>query len=191
MAPRCAPPSATDKNQPHLQRRSFVSPAGLFFQLRPAFFAPALDRGLIALGGSLDWLLHPVLACAQGATAMGGMIARTKVALDHVRYPLRRPHLSSVPSLFCSLGQDLRQRRQLLRTSFRLWPWCWVAAQPLDPLSFRSAHPLTHSSFAHCQGRCHLFLLPSLLGPFLGTQTTPFFPIVCFVVLLHPSRVSG
>src|SRR5204863_8537727 len=112
-------------------------------------FGPALDRRLIALVGSLDWLLHTVLERAQDATAMRGMIAHAKVALDHFRHSLRRPHLSSISKRFRSLRQYLRQLRQLLRTQFRLRPRRGATAHPLDRLRFRSARPLPHRPFAH------------------------------------------
>jgi hypothetical protein len=124
----------------------------------------------------------------QDVIAIGGMRAHAKLAFDHVRSPLRRPHLLSVPKRFCSLRQQVRQ---LLGTQLGLRTWCWGPTQSTYPLSLRSAQPLTHGTFAHSQDRNSLFLLPPLLRQFPRTQKTTFFPIVWFVFLLHPSSFTG
>src|SRR5438874_10255243 len=86
-----ARPWARGKSPTHLRKRWCAFRLWLFFQCRPLFLFPALDRFLIALARPLLRFLHTVLDRAQDAAAMGWMIAHGELPLDHLRHPLGRP----------------------------------------------------------------------------------------------------
>ncbi len=144
---------------------------------------PALDSHLISLAG----LLHTVLDGTQNSAAMRRVIAHPKLALNHLCYSLRRPHLSPKAKRLGTTVQQTWQLGQLLGAQLGLRPRRRVPAQGFDSSFSPSFEPLTHCSLSDPQGRCNIFLFPALLLQFPGASAAPFFPIFLLLLVLHLS----
>src|SRR5260370_25108414 len=92
---------------------------------------PALDRGLITLGGLLDGFLLTLLETAKETTAMGPMIADPKLSLDHLSHPRGGPDLSTEAEGLRSFAQQAGQLRSLLRRPIQRATCCWLRTPTL------------------------------------------------------------
>lgn len=108
---------------------------------------------------------------------MGWMITHSELALDHGRYPRRRPDLVMEAEGLGSAGQQGRQLRPLLGSQLRLAAWSEAVAERLDSVSFGATHPLADRSGADPQRRCNRPLGPALLNKLPSAQPTTFAPI--------------
>lgn len=139
--------------------------------------SPHLDGVFIALARSRLRFLATVLDGREEATTMGGMIAHPKCAFDRHRDSRRRPDLPAEAERFGSLCQQPWQLRSLLFGQFRRSSWRRLMTQRFWTLGLATAYPLADRSLRHSQGLRDLFLWPSLLIQFPGTQASAFAPI--------------
>src|SRR6266851_3964599 len=138
---------------------------------------PALDRGLITLGGLLDGFLLTLLETAKETTAMGPMIADPKLSLDHLSHPRGGPDLSTEAEGLRSFAQQAGQLRSLLRRQFRRGTGCWLMTQSLRSLHSGILSPLAHRTLADSQCASDVFLFPSVFMQFPSAHPSSFAPI--------------
>ncbi len=108
---------------------------------------------------------------------MGRMIADATFLLDHRSDTGGDPDLPMEPKGFGSRRQPVWQLGQLLWRKAWRGAWRGPVAQCLWSLAFAFGDPLAHSTFGHTQSGGHIFLFPSLLIEFPGTQASAFAPI--------------
>jgi len=85
-----------------------------FFKHGPAFLLPALDGGLISLGGPAEWLLETQPALFENPAYLGGIIRDAKLSPDHFCHPRLGPEVSLEAEGLGPLGQQLGKPPPLL-----------------------------------------------------------------------------
>jgi hypothetical protein len=93
--PSFSPPSAAGKMPPHPRRLACDARRRLFFDLRPAFLHPLVDRLVIALAGLNDGRLRTPPQGAQEFAHLIAMIAYATLTDDHVCDSAGRPDLTA------------------------------------------------------------------------------------------------
>lgn len=109
-----------------------------FFQLGPAFAAPALNRNLIPLAGAFDWLLAAPVNLLEQAPNVGQRVCHTECPLDHAAHTRPCPHRTPKTEVFGPLTQPIRQLVQLCLAQAFLRTAAFAPMQPFNTV-FSSA----------------------------------------------------
>jgi hypothetical protein len=108
---------------------------------------------------------------------MRRMVADAEDLFDHSRYSGGGPKLSAKSVVLGAFGQDTGDLLLLLWAQSRPRARSRMAAQRLDASFPRRFHPLAHRPGSHAEGSSYVFLLPTLLLQFPGSEPATLSPV--------------
>src|SRR3989449_11383955 len=172
-APRCGP-GAARSNRFRPRKLSYDVVRALFFNFRPAFALPALDRRLVALDGSTYRSLATPTQRAQNAPHMPRMKLLTRLSLDQIGHSPRGPQPGAIPQRLRAFFQSSAQLLQLdrLQPGFAARPPGLL--QRLGPLLCPALIPATDRLAMNLQPPRDLSLTQALVKKFGRFEPPPF-----------------